>query len=491
MKKIMLLLVLAVSLALAVAVVRTFSYYGYQQVSAEPQIAPIDIDMQAATQRFAKALTFATISHDDPSKVDTQAFTDFHRFLATAFPLVHQQANPQTVNEHSLVFSVQGSDTSLQPALFMGHMDVVPVDDVTREQWQHDPFGGVIANDIVWGRGAMDDKVTVMALLESLEYLLRQGVQPKRTVYFAFGHDEEVGGEQGAKAIAETFAQQGIRFAFVLDEGGAVTDGLMQGIQQPVAIVGVAEKGFVNVKMTVNAEGGHSSQPPDHTAAGILASAIVKVENAPFETDLQFTRMTFDRVGQHAGFGQKLAMANLWLLAPLVEATLLGDPNSAASIRTTTAVTMLSGSSKSNILPTEASAVVNLRTMPGVTTNDVIAHLQQAIDDPRVTLTPFMANEASPVSSTDTLGYRLIEKTIRRIDSNVLVAPYMVRGGTDAKHFYPLSDQVYRFMMVTLTPESLPRFHGINEQLAVADYERAIRFFHALLMATAMGDGDA
>jgi len=273
-----------------------------------------------------------------------------------------------------------------------------------------------------------------------------------------------------------------------LDEGGVITDGIIPGTTQPIGLVGVAEKGFVNFRLSVKGEGGHSSQPPAHTAAGILASAIVNVENNPFDARTEFFDLMFDNIGYSMPLSQRLPLANLWLFEPVVLSTLLKSPSSAASARTTTAVTMLQGSTKSNVLPTIATAVVNFRILPGDTVASIQAHLERVIDDPRVTLATELANEASAVSPTDNIGFKLIESSIRRLDDNVLVTPYLVLGATDSRHFQSLSKNIYRFMMVSLNPETLKQFHGLNEQISVQDYLNAIQFYYAMLEQTASGE---
>ncbi|GAB5380547.1 MAG: M20 family peptidase [Aliiglaciecola sp.] len=450
------------------------------------QLTPnLNVDQSDAIARFAKSIQFQTISYDDPKKLDNEAFTGIRAHIQQSFPLIHQFAKHQVFNQHSLLYEFTGSDSSSKPALFMGHLDVVPVDEVTQDQWQQPPFSGAVVDDIVWGRGTIDDKVTVFALLESMEAMLKEGVQLKRTVYFAFGHDEEIGGKQGAKKIAEHFKQQGIQFEFVLDEGGAITEGIVKGVEHPVAMIGIAEKGFVNIQLTVNSDGGHSSQPPNQTALGILSQAIVNLENNQFETDFSYSQKTFKKIGYYAPLSARIPLANMWLLEPVVKNVMLSSPTTAASIRSTIAATMASGSSKSNILPTQASAVVNIRIFPGESVASVKQHVINAIDDTRVEVDTFMENEPSAVSPTDSLGFNLIEKHIRQLDNEVLVAPYLVVGGTDSKHFYGLSDNIYRFMMVRLDQQGLKRFHGVNEQLPVKDYMNAIAFFHGLLMETA------
>lgn len=484
MKKFLIGLVSVVLILLIVLVVNMQLRFKDTQLSVDSPLPQAPIDKQAAVERFAKAIQIKTISFDDPARLDPQAFLAMHQHLQDSFPLVHQQTEHYTINDYSLVYHLKGSDPSLKPVLFMGHMDVVPVDPGTREQWQQDPFSGAVVDDIVWGRGSIDDKVTVLALMEAMESQLGNGFVPQRSIYFAFGHDEEIGGLEGAAKIAEHFKQQGLSFEFVLDEGGIITDGIMKGIEQPVAIIGVAEKGFVNLRLTVASQGGHSSQPPDHTAVGVLSQAIVKLEENQFDTDLSHSLSTFSHVAHYAPLSMRLPMANLWLFSPIVESTMLGAPSSAAGIRSTIAATMLSGSSKSNILPTQATAVVNVRILPGDSVASVKQHFERVIDDPRVKIETFMANEPSQVSPIDSFGYRLIERNIRRMDQQILVAPYLVMGGTDSKHFYGLSDNVYRFMMVTLDNQGLNRFHGVNERLPVKDYIQAVSFFYAMLEQT-------
>ena len=449
-----------------------------QDVAALPAVP---FDESALAERLAEAIRIRTISHDDRSDFDADAFLAFHELLRRNYPRVHAAASREVVAGYSLLYRIDGTDERLEPALFMGHIDVVPVDEATASDWQHDPFSGDISDGVIWGRGAMDDKVTVMALMEALERLLADGGRPARTVYLAFGHDEEVGGKDGAAAIAALLSGRGVEFEFVLDEGGAVTDGFFPGVDRPVAIIGIAEKGYMNLHLTVNAAGGHSSQPPRHTAAGILAQAIVKVEANPFPADLSTMDANFAYLGHYFPLPTRIALANRWLLGPMVKRQLLSTPSTAASIRTTTAVNMLEGSSKSNILPTRATAVVNFRILPGDSSAYVQERIEEIIDDPRVEVTAGMVNEPSPVSSTDSFGFSLLQRTIQAQDSEVLVAPYLVQGGTDAKHFVGLSDSVYRFVMIRANRDTMRRIHGVNEQIAVEDYLRAVRFYHALL----------
>jgi carboxypeptidase PM20D1 len=486
MKKILLSIFTIVVVLSVIVVIRATTVFENNQYQVTEPLTRVTLDQAAVLARFSQAIQIPTISYDDVSLLDNTAFEAFHQHLANSFPLAHSQTTLTKFDNYSMVYHLKGQNSQLKPVLFMGHMDVVPVDSQTQSQWLQPPFSGNIVDGVIWGRGTIDDKVSVVALMESLEMLLAKNITPERDIYFAFGHDEETGGK-GAQAIAKYFTEQNVQFEFILDEGGVITDGIIPGTNQPIALIGVAEKGFVNFRLTVKGEGGHSSQPPAQTAAGILANAVVKVENNPFDARLEFFDLMFDNIGYSMPLTSRLPLANLWLFEPLVLNTLLKSPSSAAVARTTTAVTMLQGSTKSNVLPTIATAVVNLRILPGDSIASIQAHIEQVIDDPRVTLSTELANEASVVSPTNNIGFKLIESSIRRLDDKILVTPYIVLGATDSRHFQRLSDNIYRFMMVSLNPETLKQFHGLNEQISVKDYLNAIQFYYAMLEQSASG----
>ena len=481
MKKILLGAAAAFLGVIVIMVLRANTVFEDVQLAPAEGLAQVTLDEDAVVDRMAGAIRFRTVSHDDRSNFDADTFLAFHDYLRESFPLVHERAELTLINDYSLLFHIAGSDPSLKPVMLMGHMDVVPVDDVTLAEWTHDPFSGEVIDGEIWGRGTLDDKLSVMSFLEAVESLVRDGFEPKRSLYLSFGHDEEVGGRDGARLVAEHLEEQGIEFEFVVDEGGVILESVIESVANPVALIGVAEKGYLNLRLRVDAPGGHSSQPPPQSGLGIISRAIVKLEENPFPAELTHIRNTFDAYALNAAFTDRLAMGNLWLLGPLVTTTLVSDPGIAASMRTTTAATMASGSSKSNILPTRAEAVVNFRILPGETAETVRDRAIEIIDDERVQVIMETSFNPSPVSPTDSMGYELLARTIRGFDSEILVAPNLLSGGTDARYFYSVSPNVYRFIMVRATAETIKIVHGIDERIAVDDYLTAIRFYYALI----------
>ena len=481
MKKLILGIAAALIVIIVIAVVRASLVFEDVQLPPAEDLAQVELDEAEVVERMAGAIRFRTISHDDRSNFDANEFLAFHDFLRESFPLVHERADLTVINDYSLLFHIAGSDASLKPVMLMGHMDVVPVDDVTLDDWTHDPFAGKVVDGEIWGRGTLDDKLSVMSFLEATEALLRDGFEPQRSLYLSFGHDEEVGGLEGARRVAEHLREQGIEFEFVVDEGGVVLEDVIDSVEEPVALIGVAEKGYLNLRLRVDAPGGHSSQPPPQSALGIVSRAVVKVEDNPFPAELTHIKKTFAAFAPYAPFANRLAMGNTWLLGPLLTSTLLSDPSTAASMRTTTAATMAAGSSKSNILPTRAEAVINFRIIPGETGEQVRDRVVDIIDDERVEVIMETSRDASPVSPTDSMGYELLAQTIRGFDENILVAPNLLSGGTDARYFYAVSPNVYRFVMVRATADTIKIVHGIDERIAIEDYLTAIRFYYALI----------
>ncbi len=437
-------------------------------------------DAMQAAQRLAQAIRFQTVSHQDPGEFSADAFDGLQGFLARSFPRLQASLEKERISEFSLLYEWRGSDPELKPILLMAHQDVVPADPDTAMDWTHPPFSGDIADGFVWGRGALDDKDSVVALHEAVEALLAQGFQPRRTVYFAFGHDEEVGGVTGSARIAAALAARNVKLESVLDEGQAVTMGIVPGFDRPVALIGIAEKGYLSLEFAVESEGGHSSMPPPHTAVGILSAALVRLENNPFPTALtEPVREQLAFLAPEQGVWRRLVLGNLWLFAPLVESQLAKAPATNALIRNTIAPTMLEGSRKENVLPTRARAVINFRLLPGTGTEALIWRVKSIIADPRVRIAPVgtSRSEPSPVSSVESEAFQRLHRSVKAIFPEAVVAPSLVLGATDSRHFASIADNVFRFKPTRLKREDLKRFHGIDERIAVQNYGESVRFY--------------
>lgn len=471
---------------LLIAVMATRAAMLESRQPAARDSARIELDTSAIVSRFSEALTIPTVSPQREEDRDFEAFRGFHDFLEISFPATHEALVRETINELSLLFTWEGRQPDLDPILLMAHMDVVPVIPGTEEAWEHPPFGGVVAEGQIWGRGSLDDKASVMAILEAVESLVDSGFRPRRTIYLAFGHDEEVGGPEGARRIAQTFTERGIEsFAFILDEGGFIGEGLTAGIDGKVAVIGIAEKGFVSLELVVESDGGHSSAPPDHTALGILAKAVTKLEENQFPASLDgTTEEMLGFIAPEMPFVGRMVLANLWLTRPLVERLMLADRSAAAMLRTTTAVTIMNGGVKENVLPIDARAVVNHRIIPGETVESVTARVEEVIADDRVQVSPLgWSGEPSPVSDPSSPAFALLGQTLLEVapEEAITVTPYLVIGGTDAKYYSGRSDNVFRFLPVVGGPDVLEMVHGTNERISVDSLELAVRYFVQLI----------
>ena len=478
--------VLALALVLATVLAARMVVFRSRQPRVQPPAAMLDVDELAAAQRLATAVRFPTVSREGGA-TDPRPFTDLNAWLEASFPRTFAALGRERV-ERGQLLTWRGADPSLAPVLLVGHADVVPVEPGTEREWSRPPFGGEIGDGFVWGRGTLDDKSTVLGLLEAVERLLADGFRPRRTVLLAFGEDEEVGGEEGAAAIAALLAARGVRPAWALDEGMAIVDGMIPGLDRPLAAVGVAEKGFVTFDLTVETEGGHSSMPPPESAIGILAAALARLEAAPMALALDGpARQGFEFLSPEMPFGGRLAFANLWLFGPLVERELAARPAGAALLRTTIAPTLLEAGVKDNVLASRARAAVNARIQPRDSIAAVARHVRRAVADPRVRLTlrPGMRSEPSPVSPASGPGFQAVGRAVREVFPEAVVAPWLVLGATDGRHYAGVAGAVYRFAPLRLRPEDLARIHGTDERIAIAAYADMIRFYVRLLSASA------
>lgn len=490
MKKLLFGLALVIAGLAALVAVRTARFTAANIAGTAAAVAIPSADTLA--RHLAAAVRFRTISYSDTTAPAAAEFAALRAWMEQTYPLVHQRLARESILEHTLLYTWKGSDTSLAPIVLMGHMDVVPVEEGTEKKWEHLPFSGDIAGGFVWGRGTLDDKENVVGLLEATEHLLAAGVTPKRTVMLAFGHNEEVLGS-GAKATAALLRERGIHPAFVIDEGGAILDaGMMPGVSRPVAIIGIAEKGYQSVELISEAAGGHSSVPPRETATGIVAAGIARIEADPLPA--RFTpvvRAMFDRTGREMSGLPKAVMANLWLFEPVVLWQLSKSPQTNAMIRTTAAPTMFSGSIKDNVLPQRARAVVNFRLLPGDSIAGVLAYVKRTVNDPRIEVRAVgPGSEPSFVSSTTSPEFRVLERTIHEIVPEAVVSPFLLMGGTDSRHYAAVTRNVFRFSAMHIKAGDMERAHGTNERLAVASFADAVRFYVRLIENAAVQNYD-
>ena len=474
------LLGLGILLLLLVLVANTLRLPSHQLTGVAP--APAVPLADSALARLAGAVRIPTVSTTDFTQTDTAQFGRFGRYLRQAFPKVHAQLKLEKFNEYGLLFTWAGTNPALKPVLLLGHYDVVPVLPGTEGKWAHPPFAGIQADGYLYGRGTLDDKASVLAQLEAVEYLLGTGFRPARTLLLAFGQDEETLGWRGAGAISAELGRRGIRPEFVLDEGGTVkTDGV-PGVERPVALVGISEKGYLTLELTATGKGGHSSMPPAQTSIGELAAAVLKLEQHPFPARLDADDHLLDYLASEVPLGQRLAFANRWLFAPLIIKKMSGTAAGNATLRTTTAPTMLRGGAKENVLAIDATATINFRLLLGDSVAGVVHEVRRIIADEKISIKLLPNSSApSPVSDPAAAPFQQLHRTIRSVFPEAIVAPYAVVGATDARQYAALSPNVYRFLPAQMNQEAIESMHGSNERLAVANYPKMVQFYATLI----------
>lgn len=485
-KRILLAMAVGTGLLAAVLVFNTLSYQLPEQAGSpgDGTVSPsVRIDTQRAAANLAESIRFKTVSHQDPAQFVRQEFEGFLAWLERTYPLVHANIERTIIGGLTPVYHWPGSDASIKPVSLTGHYDVVPVLPETLGDWTQPPYEGKIADGFVWGRGTLDDKIAVVGILEAAERLLSDGFKPVRSFYFIFGHDEEVGGWNGAGRAVHTLKKQGVEMEWSLDEGSMVLDGILPGLKRPVASINVAEKGYVTLELVARGQGGHSSLPPDETAVGVLARAITRLEDNPVPGGLtDVSAEFFDAVAPDFPFVQRMLFANRWLFGGLLEGELSKGAATNAMLRTTTAPTMLSASLKENVLPANAVAIVNFRIHPRDTVESVIAHVRQAVDDERVAIkVRGEGNEPSPVSRHDVPGFDHISRTFREVFGDLIVVPGLTIAATDSKHYCRIAENCYRINPVVFGKDDIPRFHGTNERISVEAVGTAVRFYHRLI----------
>ena len=440
------------------------------------------ISLKKALARLSTSISFKTISRRGNPDSSASEFESLISYLKENYPFTFNNLEVSTFNNYSLLFKWTATAPSKKPILLLSHSDVVAAQ--SNDLWDFPPFSGLISDNKIWGRGTLDNKGTMIAIFETIEALLQSGYQPNRDIYFAVGHDEEIGGDYGAVAICKHLEELDIEFDFIVDEGGYFGEGIIDGVNKKAALIGIAEKGYVSLELSVESTGGHSSKPPTITSTGRLMKAITKVLNKPFDTNLKYTAMFLKHLGTDLPFSQRLVMANQSLLPPLPNSLLPKQPELRAQTQTTMAPTMLRGSETDNVIPTNPSAVINFRIIPGETIHSVIEEVADRINDPNVLIKIFgKATEPPKISSTDHFGYRVIADTAQQVTGkDVYVAPMLMIATTDSRHYQKLTNNIYRFTGLSLNKSNIKTFHGINEHVSVDSFEESIRFYGRLII---------
>lgn len=483
-KKLFMGLGVALVLLIAVLAFNTWRYQPVSQTVTLVELPAVDVDDLAG--KLSKAVTFKTISRRTFPEGRPADFEGFIAWLEEAFPTATAAMERKLINGLTPLYVWRGTGAA-RPILLTAHYDVVPVEDASGSRWDHPPFGGVIADGFVWGRGTMDDKGALVAMMQSVEVLLADGFTPNRDIYFSFGHDEEIGGAEGASAVADYLSAEGIQLAWSLDEGSAVLRAIVPGLKRDIASINVAEKGYITVDIKAKGEGGHSSLPPRQTAVGELAAAVVALQKDPVPGGLTgVSKEFFDALGPDFPLVQRVLFANQWLSRPILEMALSGSPSTDAMLRTTMAPTMLEGSTKENVLPQEATATVNFRLHPRDSVEDIVSLTQERVgEELEVTLRDGFQSGASEVSRSDNDAFNGLALTFGQVFGDVIIVPGLTIAGTDTRHYARVADDSYRINPFVMTAKDIPRLHGVNERLSLEDLERATQFYAVLLRNTA------
>lgn len=439
------------------------------------------VDAKRFMDNLSQAIKIPTISNPDPEKVDWSQFEKFHEFLEKSYPLIHKNLSKEIIGRASLLYRWQGKNPELDPIAMLSHQDVVPISKGTQEDWTYPPFSGENDGEYIWGRGAIDIKNHLIGVMEAIEALIEDGFEPERDIYLCFGHDEEVmsHGESGAELIVKTLKERGVHLDSVIDEGGAILPAKVKRVMDIyLAGIGIAEKGYADFEISVFAKGGHSSQPPKHTALGELANIIKDIENHQFKAKMPNSMYSLlQAIGKRVSYPARIITCNLWLLKPIVTKIMTMIPPAACMVRTTTAVTMASGSPAANVLPQKATINVNFRIMPGTTIKDVENHLKKIVKNKNAEIRFVKGKEPSSISPTDSRTFLAIDDICYRMNDKNLVAPYLVMGATDACRYEPICENIYRYSPFLVNTSLLLCAHGTDERIPINTLGDGVAFF--------------
>lgn len=441
-------------------------------------------DYHRTAIKLSKIIQCKTISSKHTDTFNWNEFEKLKDTLKENFPLVHKHLKYERINTHSLLYKWSGSaDKKKRPILFLSHMDVVPIDEATLDEWIYPPFSGIIEDGFVWGRGAIDMKVQLTCILETIESLLEEGFVPNRDIYIALGHDEEVGGYNGAREIAKYLLSKGIFFDLILDEGGCISTEQLKNVSRPVAAVGTCEKGFCTIKLSCHSNGGHASMPPKHTSLGVLCKAIAKLEahQMPLKLSKPVKEM-LEYIGPEMDIVNRFLLSNIKIFRTLALRRLIKTSLGNSLLRTTTAATMAEASKQDNVLPSEASITLNFRILPGETYETLLNHVKKILkNNPHIEITVLRADNPSPISPSHCEAFKKIENAIYNVYPEVIVTPYLFVMGTDSRRYSKICENIYRFSPYMLSNEDLSGMHGINERVSLENIQRMLKFYKCLM----------
>ncbi len=482
MKKFFIFTGLIVAILVAIILFRTYTAEDQQPPLIElvSEVKPIP----NAEIRLGDAITYQTISHHS-AMMDREAWDGFGAWMRRTYTGVFSTMDVDTVGTHTYILRWKGA-TSERPVLLMGHQDVVPIDASTEDQWIAPPFSGDIVDGYIYGRGTLDDKGAVVGLLEAAEALIHSGFTPPRDIWFSFGQDEEIRGDEGAVAAANWFYDRGIEFDWVMDEGGLITKGVVPGLDVPVALIGTAEKGYISIDVKASYRGGHSSMPKDTNSITVLMDAIERLRANDFETSLDGPVTGFlEYVGPHSNFTMKMASSNRWLFDGLITSTYQSSSAGAALVKTTWSPTIIRAGIKDNVIPETALITFNSRILPGQTADEVMDHFVSTLDGlpVEISLHDGVGVDPSPISPHDVEAFDYIGSVLRTCfrESDLIVAPYLMVGATDGLYMSKVSEKVYRCYPFVYGPDDLDRLHGLNERISIENYTNGIQFYIQLM----------
>ena len=459
-----------------IVIIRTLLFVPKETVNFSSE--SVDVNIDKAVNDLSQLVQCKTISDRNKDNENEAEFDKFKALLPKLFPTVHEKCSFEAVGDRGLLYKLNGRSSNA-PTVLMSHFDVVSVNE---NGWDKDPFGGEIENGVLWGRGTLDTKATLNGAMQALEALLLEGFVPENDIYLAFSGNEEING-YGSPMIVDLFEKRGITPALVLDEGGAVVNNVFPGVTKPCALIGIAEKGMLNVEFSYSGNGGHSSSPKPHTPIGHLSKACVRVEAHPFKfTVCDATKSMLNSIARHSTFAYRMIFANLWLFGPVL--SLIGKLSGGelnALIRTTCAFTQMEGSKGINVIPPEAHMRANLRLIPGETTESAHEYLTKTVNNDKVKVTILEGTNPSRTSLVGTEGWDKVVKAIKCTWENVLVSPYLMVACSDSRHWGRISDRVYRFSAMALTNEERATIHGNNEKIPISTIEKTVEFYLRLI----------